>query len=202
MRARIAAPLLLLGSLMAGSCGTAPPVPVDYYYRLPEPRAETGEPLTQGVILVKLFLTDGVHNERALVFSRDADGLRLEQHHYHFWVDSPPRMVQAQLVSYLRAASAAPVVVADPSVPADLLVSGRIKRFERDISGRTPVVRVALEMRLDLSEGGVLVLVRDYSVETKVDGSGFPESAKAFSESLDRLFTEFLADARGELRAQ
>jgi len=202
MKVSITAPLLLLGSLMAGSCGTAPPVPVDYYYRLPEPRAEIVEPLTQGVILVKLFVTDGAHNERALLFSRDVDGLRLEQHHYHFWVDSPPRMLQGQLVSYLRAASAAPVVVADPSVRADLLISGRIKRFERNISGRTPLVRVALEMRVDLPEGSVPALIRDYAVDAKADGSGFPESINAFSESLDRLFAEFLADARGELSAQ
>ena len=197
------ASLMLVAFLVIGSCASAPPVPADKFYRLPDPvNISPGPALTDGVIRVERFEADGVHGERAVVFSDDGQGVSLQQHHYHFWADAPPLMLQHQLISYLRAAGAADIVVHKPSSEAALIVSGRIKRFERDLSGSAAVARIVLELSIEANDARVPLLIKDYEASVTAASDTLPASVTAFAQGISEIFAAFLIDARVRLQQQ
>jgi len=179
------------------ACAKAPPVPTDRFYRLPEPEPATGTRLTEGVISVRAFRADGLRSERALLFSEDPAGVALRQYHYHFWVDSPPRLLQSQLVGFLRGAGAASVVLADGRDGADLVIGGRINRFERSLGGGG-TVHVALELRLQ-RPGEVPLLVRDYAATGNPAGAEPEDAVVAYQRAVTEIFARFVQDASGVL---
>ena len=138
-------PTLLLSSLLAGCFGSAPPLPRDHYYRLlVEAPAQTqnGAPLP-GVLTVQLLQADGLLRERPLLYSESGKSHEVQQHDYHYWNDTPPRMLQDQMVTFLRQSGIAGVVVTpDMSTRPDYQVSGKARRLERLLGGGPPRVVV------------------------------------------------------------
>ena len=188
--------LLLPAILVLAACAKAPPVTPDSFYRLPEPTA-AGMPavsLSHGIILVRPLLSDGLRSERPILFSDDPAGLTLRQHHYYFWVDTPQRMVQRQLIAYLRARRAAPMVVGDSEVSADQVISGHIRRFEYSRDGERRTVHLGLELRLDAAGSERPLLLRDYQVDLTVAGTGMDALVMAFEQGLARIFKGFVED--------
>ena len=183
--------------ILFSSCTLEPvaPLPTDYYYRLPEPMSSVQNRVFADDVLVRNFRSNGLHLERALVFSKDERGLVLEQHHYHFWQDVPPRMLQAQLVSWLRAVDAAPLIMTDPSISHQYVISARIKRFERLITEGTVKVIVALEMQLQHRGTDRLLLISDYAAEIEASDRMVQSSIPVYAEALDSIFKIFLEDA-------
>ena len=165
------------------ACSPAPPVPDDHYYGLPDPIGNAAQLAPDGIILVHSFEANGLHRERAVIFSEDEQGLELRQHHYHFWQDAPPRLLQHQLVALLRTGSAARMVVSDPEIEADLTISGRVVRWERQLGVAETTARVALELRLDRGESRQPVLVRTYSADVAAGGIEVRDSIGAFARA-------------------
>ncbi|MDX1518651.1 MAG: ABC-type transport auxiliary lipoprotein family protein [Gammaproteobacteria bacterium] len=181
------------------SCGSQQPVPVDRYYRLPEinPASVQQVSLSDGVIYVSVFETDGLHRERALIYSDSREGLELKQYHYHHWIDSPTRMIRDHLVEFLRAASAAPTIVSSVDPYPQIEIRGKIKRFDQIKNGSGTEVIVVLELRAD--KEGRLVHIGDYILTEKVPGDTFPESIAAFNRALINCFTQFVNDVKTAL---
>lgn len=195
---RLIIPVIII---LLSACGENPPVPVDHFYRLTlNPGAITRQPLTDQTIFVGKFLSDGIYNERALLFSDDADHRELQQYHYHFWSVSPPGLLRDYLVDYLRAADSAPVVVGDFSSGNGLKISGRIAGFERLNQGKNSVVNVELEFRLDKLGESAPRLVKTYKELEPVNGVSMDETVSAFNRALDRMFANFTADAAQVVR--
>jgi len=194
----------LLVILVLAACAKAPPVTPDSFYRLPEPAAVgmSAVPLSQGIMLVRPLLSDGLRSERAILFSDDPRGLVLRQHHYHFWVDTPQRLVQRQLIAYLRARQAAPLVVADSDVPADQVISGHITRFEYSRDGERRTVHLGLELRLDAIGRGRPLLLYDYQEDLPVAGAGMDAVVQTFEQGLAHIFKAFVDDAYAHEQGQ
>lgn len=193
---------LILLSFLITSCSLEPvgPVPTDHFYRLPEPTTILQKRVFDGDIFVRNFRSNGLHTERAILFSEDELGLVLEQHHYHFWQDTPQRMLQTQLISWLRAMDAAPFVMTDPSIAHDYVITSRIKRFERQIKKEaSAIVIVAIEMQLQKRGTDQLLLASDYAAEVEVGVGTVQGSIPAYAEALESIFTAFLADAEQAL---
>ena len=181
---------------LLSACGENPPVPVDHFYRLTlNPGSITRQPLTDQTIFVDKFLSDGIYNERALLFSEDADNRELQQYHYYFWSFPPPSLLRNYLVDYLRAADSAPVVVGDYSTGSGLKISGKILGFEILKRSEDSSVNVVLEIRLDkLGESGPR-LVKTYNALESVNGVSMDDKVAAFNRAVDRVFADFIADA-------
>ncbi len=169
--------------LVLAACAKAPPVPTDTYYRLTAPQAAAVTPLTTGIILVRPLQGDGLHSDRAILHAGDPQGVVLTQYSYHFWTEAPPRLIQHQLIDYLRAAQAGRLVVGELQSEPALVVSGRIRQFERLEGGR-----------LDDARGRPL-LVQDYSERIAAAGDDLGSTVAAFDQALNALFARFLADA-------
>lgn len=192
MSARRAFALL---AVLIAACAKAPPVPTDRFYRLPEPDAVAQARLTDGVIAVRGLQADGLYRERAIVYT-DERGIALARHHYHFWIDPPIQLVRRRLVAFLRGAGAADMVLASEE-SADLVVSGRLTSFERVLDD-VPRARAGIELALATGDGRILVL-REYAAEVEAGGDDVEDSVAALDRALDRIFTEFLADARAAI---
>ncbi|MCI0401337.1 MAG: PqiC family protein [Gammaproteobacteria bacterium] len=153
-------------------------------------------PLAEEMVLVKQFNANGVYIERAMLFTNDAQSVELQQYRYHFWQDSPGRLVRDHLVSYLRDANAAAVVATENNAAAELVISGKITQFEQRKRPDSIQVAVALELRVDRPGGDRPILLNRYSTQVAVDGDSFEATVRAFNKALLQLFDEFLTVAQ------
>ncbi len=194
----------ILVMLTLAACAKAPPVPPDSFYRLPAPEAKDAvlPPLSKGIISVRPLRSDGLRSERPILFSDDPSNLSLRQHHYHFWVDTPQRLVQRQLIAYLRAVRAAPMVVGEGDVGADMTIGGHIMRFEYSRDGARETVHLELELRVDRADTERPLLLRAYQADLPVSGTGMVALVQAFDQGLQEIFRAFIDDLRVRGQAQ
>lgn len=187
--------LLLFAPLLAGCLGSAPPVPRDHYYRLlvSAPLSNQAEERFNGVMRVELFQADGLLRERPLLYSESGAPHEVQQHDYHYWADAPPRMLQDQLVAFLRRSGIAnSVITPDLRVRADYQISGKIKRLERLLGGGPPRVYVEIELALVRLSDNSLLLIDSLS-EQEPDRDDSVESAiTALNRATGRLFDRFV----------
>jgi ABC-type uncharacterized transport system auxiliary subunit len=191
--------LTLLAPILAGCLGSAPPVPRDHYYRLlvPMPADSGGTMLLPGVLTVELLQADGLLRERPLLYSAGADASELQQHNYHYWNDVPPRLLQDQMVTYLRRSGIASLVVTpDTRVRAEYQVSGKAKRFERLVGGGGSKVVVEIEFALQRLSDDALLVVDTYNAEESASDDSVEASILALNRATARVFGAFLTDVR------
>jgi ABC-type uncharacterized transport system auxiliary subunit len=144
--------------------------------------------------------TDGLHRERAILYSDDEDTIELKQYHYHHWIDSPTRMIRDHLVTYLRNVNAAPLVVTTVGEYVELNISGRIEQFERMDFSDQPAVAVELILRLDRQNESRPLLLKEYQVTRKMDDESMQSAVKAFDGALSKIFSEFYSDMSSALK--
>ena len=191
--------LVVVAMMTLGGClGSAPPVPRDHFYRIqataPPGAAERHLP---GVLSVRPLEADGLLRERPLVFGATARPHEVQQHDYHYWTDPPPRMLQGQLVDYLRQSGVARAVVTpDLRIPPAFEVLGRIKRLERLLGGRGARVSVELELGLIGRAEGRLLVLDSYAVERPAADTSIDSSITALNLAVAEIFGRFLSDAR------
>ena len=189
--------LMLLGLC---SCAMNTPVPDDHYYKLPWQHEVLPEVrLTAGTIFVEQFIADGLYRERALLHTVDKLGIELKQYHYHYWIDSPSRLLRDQLIRYLDASNAAASVTAIPDASAVFGIHGTVKGFERRVYDHTDQVFVDLEFRVDNNGKDAPLLMSDYQVHVGVAGSEMNDVVIAFDTALSQIFARFLADLHDKL---
>lgn len=192
-------PLILFVPLLAGCLGSAPPVPRDHYYRLlvPTPQQSAGAVPLPGIMVVDLPQADGLLRERPLLYSESGESYELQQHHYHYWNDAPPRMLQDQMVTYLRRSGVSgQVVTPDMRIRADYQVSGKVRRLERLLGGGPPRVFVEIELALmRLSDEKVLV-VETFSAEEPAGDESVDAAIVALNRATAEIFDRFLGQIR------
>lgn len=196
MKAILSAAVLTL--VLAGCQGGSDPAPVDRFYRIAISTPEMPEgPSLPGTVMVDRLDADGLMRERPVVYSMDADGFSLAQHEYDYWVEPPARLLQAELVRYLRSAGIArSVVTPELRVESDFEVIGTVRRFERLIGRSAPRVAVTLELALVDRAGDRPRVVKTYSAEIVCPDDTVDASVSAFNEAIAAIFAEFLIDIR------
>ncbi len=183
--------------ILLAACATAPGIPDTTYFRLP-PRAEItplATPLFDLPISVDTLIADGLYSDQALIYSLDPEGARLRAYHYQLWVDPPVRMLQRRLTGALRDLNAASVV-ADrlPSSTKRVRISGRIERMERVRRASGWVSVISLMLRVEGSEDGVPLVLREYSAEVPATGASVRDSVQAMGTAFDRVLADFIRD--------
>ncbi len=149
-----------------------------------------------GVVSVAQLEAEGLLRERPLLYSATGGATEMQQHDYHYWMDPPTRMLQLQLVHYLRASGQAQsVVTPDLRIKPDYEVSGRIKRLERLLGGGPVRVVVELELSLVARPTNKLIVIGTYSAEAIAGDDGVESSVLALNQALGQVFERFLADA-------
>jgi ABC-type uncharacterized transport system auxiliary subunit len=172
------------------------PAPRDHFYRLEAaaPKA-LASPALAGTVEVDRLRVEAVSHGRRMLYRDASQSGEIGQHAYHHWVDPPSVMLQDQLVRYMRLAGAAETVVTPAvHVESDYLVSGRIIRMERILSGGEQRVAVEIELMLTRQEGRDLLVLETYREERVAPGAGVDQSVAAYEQAITAIFERFLAD--------
>jgi ABC-type uncharacterized transport system, auxiliary component len=182
------------------SCGQSPPLPLDHFYRLiPPATSMEKQRLTDDIIYVEGFFAEGLFNDRALLYVSDEHSRELQQHHYHYWVASPPHLLRDYLAQFLRNAEAAPMVVNDVGADRGLAISGKVIEFERHDTPAGRIANVALELRVGKTDSETPFLFRQYQVSENIQGDDMNAAVAGFNAAVDRIYVEFLMDLKTAL---
>jgi ABC-type uncharacterized transport system auxiliary subunit len=188
----------ILGIVILPACGALKPLPSDRFYQLDVNHlgANTSTaPWTAEPVRVGKFQANGVHRERAIVRSESGQ-FAVQQQRYDLWVDSPERMLQIELVSYLRAANVAPVVTTSNVHRSGYEISGRILRFDQVVDGDRTSIAVVLSLELAaLKSPSMVVLAREYEEISSTGNGDIEASVAAISAAIETIFRRFVADA-------
>lgn len=180
----------LLAALLLTACGSVARVPEDSFYRIAgaAPAAQTVARPLQGGLIVQGGATAPLYRDRALLFSAAGSAERVQRYHYHYWADSPPRMVQRGLADHLRAArAAAPVLMTEDGQDARYRLRVDIERFEHVRGAGNGRVEVALRLTLaDRMQGVRLQDVLHTSVP--VEAGDFAAVVAAYEQALTDLY--------------
>lgn len=190
---------LTAAALALGGCQSAADrPPIDRFYRISvDMPAMPPGPELPGTILVDRLDADGLMRERPVIYSTDSGGVSLAQHEYDYWLEPPARLLQTELVRYLRSARVArSVVTPELRVASQYEVIGTVRRFERLIGGRTHRVAVELELALVDRAGDRPRVVETYAAEIVCPDDTVDGSIHAFNEAIAAIFAEFLHDIR------
>ena len=199
-RSLVLAALLL--TTLSGCLGGTPPLPRDHFFRVSVQAPRTATAFFPGTISVAPIEADGLLRERPLLYS-SGSAQEVQQHDYYYWMEAPPRMLQIQLVDFLRDSGAAnSVITPDLRVPSDYEVTGRIRRLERLLQGDTTRVVAELELAMTVNNGQDLIVVQSYGAEIEAENDTVEASVQALDSALSDIFTRFVADADTRSRAQ
>ncbi len=201
--------IALSSALLGGCLGGGKPAPPDYFYQLGAPTrsgltgVSSAEPLVES-ILVRGLRSDGLRQERALLFSRDPGGLAMERFHYDFWADSPPDLVKTYLVRSLRDAGLARLVSGDPvGRRPELEIGGRLLHFEQiRLDGRPTEILVELELQVEDARNGRMLLFDSYRELSAIENERMATVASAFRDALDRIFARLVSDLKARIGAR
>jgi ABC-type uncharacterized transport system auxiliary subunit len=170
-------------------------IPQDSFYRLSNSASVSpaGAPL-DGTLVVPRFLSDGLLSERPVVFALNNSPQRLQQYNYHFWVESPSRMIQELTVDYLRKANLAPrVVTPEFRTPGDYELTGKIKRFEQ-VQGRPPRAVVTLEFGLYRVRDGHLLHLESYEKSIPLNDEDVSRATVAMGVAVQQILAGLVQD--------
>lgn len=183
----------LIAAVLLSACAGAARVPEDSFYRLeiaaPAQRLET--PALPGILSVQVGSAAPVYRDRAFLYSEAQVPGRLQRYHYHYWMDTPPRLLQRTLAEYLRAAGIATAVV----TPEDA-IDGRyrlrvdIERFEQRRGRNGGDVTVAVSLALSERGTGALLLQDRLHSEAAVHGDDHHALAAAYQHAAEALYAQ------------
>lgn len=192
----IAVALCAAVGIVLGAC-SQPPVPQDQFYRLTPrgPNIVFDTPPISGTVAIDALRADGLVSQRPVLYSERGKDFVLNQYHYHYWVESPPNMVQTGLSDYLAAARAATAVAsAEGRQSAGCRVGGAVRRFERITGGGPSVVVVEIGLRINRTGDYAELWNRIYKVELQAGDERVESVVLAFNHAVSELFDQFAAD--------
>ena len=186
--------VLLLGSGCIGQNA----VPQDYFYRLPtiHPKSPLHSTLINGAVAVDQFDADGVYRERPLLYVDAQRPLEVMQYHYRHWIQTPSQLVQESVVDYLREANIADSVERfSRGGRKDLLIKGRLQKFERLVQADRYFAVVEMEMQFrKKTPQGTIEHIEKYKSQVSAHGPTIHDSVAAFGEALQEIYDKMLND--------
>jgi ABC-type uncharacterized transport system auxiliary subunit len=195
MNSKFAAFLAVTALFGLSACFGAPDaVPPDNYYRLSvaAPAVRAAQPSLPGVLSIATLDGDGLVKARPVLFTNHGQSHAVRQHNYHFWADSPTRLLQAELVSYMRRRGVAiSVVTPQMRVRADYELVGKIRRLERILGKSVYHVVVELDLAVIRQSDRRLIVEDSYSVKIKSSDGSVQASVAALNEALGQVFGQF-----------
>lgn len=198
---KLAPTLLLIFGLAA--CAS-PPLPEDHYYRLDIDAASAAlaaAPFAASINVQRINMT-GIYGERPLLYSSAQAPTELRQYHYHYWADSPARLIQEQLADYLRATHfARDVTTLSNGATADYQINGAVQRFEQRLDNKGAQAYVVLELTMLRTADSQRLFSKSYRADIPTRDSTPLAAAQGLSQALMQCFAAFSADVRaGNLR--
>ena len=183
---------LVLGALALGCVGGA--APRDHFYRLDIPAPSMAGTTLPGVLQVHRLRTDALTRGRAILRRESTADVEVVPYSYHLWIDSPTRLLQREMVGYLRRAGVAEkVATPEHGLKPTWTVSGDLVHLEH-LTGAGPSVLVELRLAVYRTAGKEKLLARTYRVEQPTAGADVKAAVVAFATALEGALERFAGD--------
>lgn len=183
--------VLLATLLLLTGCSSAPPIPTNSFYRLDiaAPEVRLDSPVLKDTLSVQVGAAMPLYRDRALLHSEAGAETSLQRYHYHYWIDTPPHLLQIELADYLRDAGVAAVVVMpEDSVNEVYRLRLDIDRFEHLRGANGGKVSVGLRVLLTERSAGRLLLQDRLVAEAVVQGEDFARLTAGYQQAVTELF--------------
>ena len=142
--------------------------------------------------MVERLASDDLLRERPIAHRMSPGSAEVTPYAYHLWADSPERMLQQQLATFLRAARVAErVATPDVGAEPDWIAGGSLRRL--DVVG-DDAAEVELELWLRDARGRTPPFRQTYRVERPAGGDGMEGAVGALSQAVGAAFEAFVAD--------
>ena len=188
--------LLLCSCLVVlAGCGSAPPIPSDSFYRLDiaAPATQLEAPMLKGILSVQVGSAIPLYRDRALLHSEPGAEGTLQRYHYHYWVDTPPHLLQIGLADYLRSLGVAPVVVMpEDGVDEQYRLRLDIDRFEHQRGPGGGLASVGVRVLLTERASGRLLLQERLRADASVQGDDFTRLAAGYQQATTDLYGQIV----------
>ena len=182
------------------SCVKQPPLPTDYYYRLPALQGiNTDKEIIDSISVIN-FQADGLYRERAILYSENE--VEIKQYHYHHWVDSPNRLLQEYLAERLRLSNISKVVLTTFEGNSNLIIKGKIKAFEQKRLSSKNSAFVSIEFRVDRNNESQPILYKQYTQVVDSEDSSVTSAISAFGIAVNSIYGSFYNDLKETIALQ
>ncbi|WP_455205154.1 ABC-type transport auxiliary lipoprotein family protein [Kaarinaea lacus] len=179
-------------------CVSQSTVPQDHFYRLPSlsaPATAKGQ-IVQGSLGISEMKAEGLLRERPMLYVDPQWPLEIRQYHYRHWTKTPTQLIQDSMLFYFRDAGIAQQVIRfAPGRQAEVVLNGRLLRFERLLQGSSAAVTV--EMEVEYKRYGSAEPQRKYKEYTNtVDAAGesIHDTVEAYGQALKNIYNEIIKD--------
>ncbi len=185
----------VLSIMLLASCMTPHKLPRDHYYRLSSPNVKQyQQPLLTGVVGVEEIRTDGILNERSILFIHTSNPLEIQRAQYHHWQEQPSSLIQKNMVAFFdKSKAASQVVLYEPGIKVNTRVSGHLLVFEREIDENKSLVNVVLELSLS-SNSNQNFPTQTYSQQLTCRDNSIEAAAESFGTALGQIYQQFMGD--------
>lgn len=187
---------MLSASLL--SCVSQSTVPQDHFYRLPAlsaPEASKGH-IVQGSLGISEMKAEGLLRERPMLYVDPQWPLEIRQYHYRHWTKTPTQLIQDSMLFYFRDAGIAQQVIRyAPGRQAEVVLNGRLLRFERLLQASGAAVAVEMEVEY-IRYGSALAQIeyKEYTNTVDAAGESIHDTVKAYGEALKNIYNEIIKD--------
>jgi len=170
-------------------------IPADHYYRLAEASVEKNSVFKVNNFLLNPVKVEGLYHERSILYVEESAPLELKRYHYHYWVETPAKLVGKYVQSYLLQTGISNNVSFNvTSHPADIETDITITNFERIIAQGSVQSLISLRMSVKYSENTKQNFSKLYTAKVTADSSAMHATAEAFGKALNEIMDLFVAD--------
>ena len=162
-------------------------IPEEHFYRLADPIIlKVSTPKFDQLQLANV-VASGLYNERAILYRHADKPLALHRYYYHFWLQTPAKLVQDYMSQYLQKSGITKTINTDVNVQPSSTIQTEITRFERVVDKQQITVDVALNIRFSGTSD-------IYSAQVKADTADMHATVAAVSKALSQIMSQFIKD--------
>jgi ABC-type uncharacterized transport system auxiliary subunit len=198
----LATALLVAAALSLGCIAASSPPDRHFGLGAGEPEAVLPTPALLGTLVVRRPAANGLTDGLELVYREEIDSPEFRKHTYVLWIDPPTRLLQRELVTYLRAAGLAQrVVPPEVRIEPDYELSTWVRRLDRVVDGSGTIV-LELEFILMRTRDRELALSSTYRAERQTGSNDVEAAVAAYGEALGDILARFVAEAQASVLPQ
>jgi ABC-type uncharacterized transport system auxiliary subunit len=172
-------------------------IPADHYYRLPEALVEKNDQFKFDSFLLNPVRVEGLYHERSILYVEKPSPLEVKRYHYHYWVETPAKLIRKYAYSYLsKSGISRKVSLITNSQSADVETDITIVNLERIMDQGSAQILISLRLSAKYGEGSQGRFNRLYTETVKVDSNAMHATIEAFGSGLNQIMDKFVADLR------
>jgi len=179
------------------SCfGGGSSIPDDNYYRLPELSGQKlSTPLLTGILSIKKVITHGIYGERTLIYTDSRDNIKLNRYHYHHWEKSPSKLIQDNLVQYLKTIGIAQQVISHSQyTSANYLLEAELITLHRDMTTDGYIAVISIDIRIYNKSNNSIFINKRYHSKISTNSNKLVDTIKAYGDGFHNIYDELITD--------